>query len=254
MCATGVGDKELQARCGDKESSKVVVRAWCQGLPSCQLPVNVETFGDPCPRISKFLEVQFRCLKQPQHSKFPQFGEKQISKIWNNKNVQEETLNKSSKTAKMEIRKPERVPVTEASITRIVKPYKVLQEMRPRKEKKIGKKTALSNSDEDEGRKKTVLMSSMACLVMLPLLVFMTLLLLFGTFKKEEEKKCETEKKEDKSHLLNSFFQSKEPQKKKKLSKYFCSEPIIFTSDNLVGEYLPPSRSILLLDHNIRVH
>ncbi|BES95387.1 protein Hydra magnipapillata [Nesidiocoris tenuis] len=39
-----------------------LVASRCDGRPSCSIDSNVQTFGDPCPRIPKYLEVKYSCV------------------------------------------------------------------------------------------------------------------------------------------------------------------------------------------------
>ena len=47
--------------CGDRRGSRRIIAAECQGKVECELRATREVFGDPCPGVSEFLEVQYQC-------------------------------------------------------------------------------------------------------------------------------------------------------------------------------------------------
>ena len=47
--------------CGDRRRSQRKIASQCEGRRACELGVSQETFGDPCPGVREFLEVQYQC-------------------------------------------------------------------------------------------------------------------------------------------------------------------------------------------------
>ncbi len=53
---------DISTDCGAEDSTTEVLVTLCQGLNTCSVPVETNTFPweSPCPQTSKYLEVQFR--------------------------------------------------------------------------------------------------------------------------------------------------------------------------------------------------
>ena len=47
-------------QCYARESLKKV-RSFCEGRQTCRLSATTEVYGDPCPRTSKYLDVEYSC-------------------------------------------------------------------------------------------------------------------------------------------------------------------------------------------------
>ena len=47
----------------ESNNSSAIVRDLCEGRVSCQLIADGTTFGDPCPGIYKYLDVDFECME-----------------------------------------------------------------------------------------------------------------------------------------------------------------------------------------------
>ena len=247
----------METRCGDRVTTKLVLRAWCQGLSSCHLPVNSETFGDPCPGRSKFLEVQFRCKTKSVSGKIPNFGEETISEVWNNEHEQPVEIKKIKHNFEIEMRIPSRIPITEPSIMKVFDAVDYTLEIEVIKSDEKMEHSALSIISEEDDRKRTALVTSMACLVILPLVVFMTLVILFTTNKAEEDSSegvIQEEEKKVKKYSLNACRYFSFQKRKKNLSKHLYSKPVI-CDHNLTQETLSPSsKSKLLLNHDIEIY
>ena len=52
--------------CGDRRHSRRIIAAECQGKEQCELRATSEVFGDPCPGVREFLEVQYQCQEVTQ--------------------------------------------------------------------------------------------------------------------------------------------------------------------------------------------
>jgi hypothetical protein len=54
------GNTEWSVNCMSPRTLRVI-RARCQGAPTCQVPVDSTIFGDPCPGTLKYVEVHYSC-------------------------------------------------------------------------------------------------------------------------------------------------------------------------------------------------
>ncbi|XP_061190511.1 uncharacterized protein LOC133198433 [Saccostrea echinata] len=61
VCPTG---KIKTSTCHSK-MSEIKTKWNCNGYRTCHLHAAVQHFGDPCPNYSKYLEVKYRCVKDP---------------------------------------------------------------------------------------------------------------------------------------------------------------------------------------------
>lgn len=38
-----------------------VIPAHCHGLQACQVPVDLSSFGEPCPMLGSYLSIEYHC-------------------------------------------------------------------------------------------------------------------------------------------------------------------------------------------------
>lgn len=62
------GGKTDTLTCRSK-SSEIKVKWICNGYATCHLHATDGHFGDPCPYISKYLEIRYRCVKSTDNDK-----------------------------------------------------------------------------------------------------------------------------------------------------------------------------------------
>ncbi|XP_062613701.1 L-rhamnose-binding lectin CSL3-like [Saccostrea cucullata] len=61
VCPTG----KTKTRTCRSEASEIKTKWNCNGYRTCHLHADVQHFRDPCPNYSKYLEVKYRCVKDP---------------------------------------------------------------------------------------------------------------------------------------------------------------------------------------------
>ncbi|XP_062581757.1 uncharacterized protein LOC134243507 [Saccostrea cucullata] len=61
VCPTG----KIKTRTCHSKWSGIKTKWNCNGYTTCHLHAAVQHFGDPCPNYSKYLEVTYRCVKDP---------------------------------------------------------------------------------------------------------------------------------------------------------------------------------------------
>ncbi|XP_061191806.1 uncharacterized protein LOC133200086 [Saccostrea echinata] len=81
VCPTG----KIKTRTCRSKMSEIKTKWNCNGYRMCHLHAADQYFGDPCPNNSKYLEVKYRCIKDPNNnSKGTQYAPSQtISKSRN---------------------------------------------------------------------------------------------------------------------------------------------------------------------------
>ena len=52
-------ERVLRKRCLSDQTE--IIRNTCNNLNSCKLEARADIFGDPCPFLSKYLEIQYTC-------------------------------------------------------------------------------------------------------------------------------------------------------------------------------------------------
>ncbi|CAH1802125.1 unnamed protein product [Owenia fusiformis] len=57
-------DYHFDTNCQSEKSTMKIVKALCEGKPSCHLRALNSIYGDPCPGVYKYLEVDFICVFQ----------------------------------------------------------------------------------------------------------------------------------------------------------------------------------------------
>ena len=78
--------------CGDTVTPLNILSIQCQGQTQCQVKADNTVFGDPCPGVQEFLEVQYECLEPPKLER-PEFADKKIANLWaDEKNINIEPL------------------------------------------------------------------------------------------------------------------------------------------------------------------
>ena len=82
--------------CGDTTTPLNIISTQCQGRTQCQVEADNTVFGDPCPGVQEFLEVQFECVQPTKLEmiKRPEFADKKIANLWadeKNINIDQQT-------------------------------------------------------------------------------------------------------------------------------------------------------------------
>ena len=172
ICNSGARDFLEMLRsttCGDTTTPLNIISSQCQGQTQCQVQADNKVFGDPCPGVEEFLEVQFQCLEPTKlEIKRPEFADKKIANLWSdekNINIEEIILEELSLSSKQE----SRIPITEASL--------------PEAAVRRGEADFSWRLRSEES--KMVWIVGTACLLMVPLILLLTVMILKTNNKKK---------------------------------------------------------------------
>ena len=169
VCRSSSSSSSQTSSCGDTTLSRRILSSLCQGQQHCQVSVNTDTFGDPCPETTEFLEVQYQCVhtnkkQENQMKRKPKFSDTNIALLWNNNNnveKQEETI--LEKLIQTEAA-PLRIPITEPTTSDEDDQELLL--------------TTVSQQRISEHEEKIVYGSAILCLLLLPVIISLTVILI----------------------------------------------------------------------------
>ena len=173
ICNSGARGDFLQmlksTTCGDTLTPLNVISAKCQGATQCQVEADNSVFGDPCPGVEEFLEVQFECLTPPKLEmiKRPEFADEKIANLWTdekNINIDQIILEELRVVSEQE----NRIPITEATFPEAVRRGEDDLSWRLRSEET-----------------RMVWIVGTACVLMLPLILLLTVMILKTNKKKK---------------------------------------------------------------------
>ena len=159
ICNSGARDFLQMLRsttCGDRVTPLSIITDRCQGKAQCHLLADTTVFGDPCPGVEEFLEVQFKCVETPRLEmvRRPEFADRKIAELWADNKI----LNLDQ--ILFEELRAERVPITEASLTDV-----------PERDGDVEMKRR-------SGERSSVMVVATVCLLLLPLIIVLTILIL----------------------------------------------------------------------------
>lgn len=168
----GLVSRGVGQQCGDTSLSRRLLISLCQGKQHCQVDVNTETFGDPCPDTTEFLEVQYQCVPQKTEIMMRQpLLTQDIAQLWDHNDVRqrqvtEELLLDQYEALEESLAEPLRIPITEPSTA--VEPFLTKHEDHVQE-------TEVRLIQEYEER--VVFACAMICLLLLPVVVSLTIIL-----------------------------------------------------------------------------
>ena len=146
--------------CGDTVTPLQVIKGRCQGENHCKVLADSSVFGDPCPGVEEFLEVQFKCMENPKKEmvRRPKFSDNQIADLWaddQNIKIDQRMFERLSLVSQAD----SRIPVTEASVAEA-----------------LGRRG--EENREVDGERSIVVIVATVCLLMLPIILLLTVMIL----------------------------------------------------------------------------
>ena len=153
--------------CGDTVTPLNILSIQCQGQTQCQVNADNTVFGDPCPGVQEFLEVQYECLEPPKLER-PEFADKKIANLWadeKNINIEQIILEELSVSNDHQ----NRIPITEPNFPEAVG--------------RRGEADFSWRLRSEETR--LVWIVGTACILMLPLILLLTVMILKTNNKKK---------------------------------------------------------------------
>ena len=106
----------VRMMCGDRRHSMRIISSECSDKDQCELRVTSSVFGDPCPGVTEFLEVQYQCQEAVIRRSGPASRQRpglsgDIALVWG----ASERRGKSVDTILQQRLSMDRIPITEAN-------------------------------------------------------------------------------------------------------------------------------------------